>query len=359
VHKRLSITKTILIIATLVTIFFAFSCSKSGTSSARDADTSRKLYLYNWTYYTPDIIIKKFEKEFKAKVIIDNYASNEDMFAKLRASSGGYDIVIPSADYTSIMIKLGMVQPLDHDKLPNLIYIEEKARQLAEYYDPGYTYSVPYFIGAAGIAVNTEKVKDYPRDWTIFGETALAGRMQLLDDMAEVLGIAQVTLGYSVNTTDTEELQRTADFINTQWKPNIVKFDSEGMGKAFSQGEYWVSHSYPENIAEEVPEAFWDTIDFFIPEIGGPLYIDSMVILDKAPNPDLAHEFINFFHRPEIYALFLDEFHHPSTLNSGVDKFRKVEPFYDMVNLENYELKVDLGEDLEKYNKVWQTIRYH
>ena len=356
---RRRISKTILIIGTLVSILFILSCSKSGTKVARDLQTPRKLYLYNWTYYTPDIIIEKFEKEFNAKIIIDNYASNEDMFAKLRASSGGYDIVIPSADYVSIMIKLGMVQALDHTKLPNLKYIEANARRLAELYDPGYKYSVPYFIGAAGIAVNTDKVKDFPRDWTIFGEKSLAGRMQLLDDMAEVLGIAQATLGYSVNTTDTQELQNTADYINTQWKPNIVKFDSEGMGKAFSQGEYWVSHTYPENLAEEVPESDWDKVEFFIPETGGPLYIDSMVILDKAPNVDLAHEFINFFHRPEIYALFLDEFRHPSTLNTGVEKFREVEPFYDMANLENYELKLDLGEDLEKYNVVWQTIRYH
>ena len=356
---RRRITKTILIIGTLVSIFFILSCSKTGTSSAREVKTSRKLYVYNWTYYTPDSIIEKFEKEFNVQVVIDNYASNEDMFTKLRASSGGYDIAIPSADYTAIMIKLGMVQALDHKKLPNLKYIEPNARQLAELYDPGYEYSVPYFMGAAGIAVNTDKVQDFPRDWTIFGDTSLAGRMQLLDDMHEVLGIAQATLGYSVNTTDIQELQHTADFINTVWKPNIVKFDSEGMGKAFNQGEYWVSHTYPENIADEVPESDWDKVEFFIPETGGPLYIDSMVILDKAPNPDLAHEFINFFHRPEIYALFLDEFRHPSTLNTGVEEFREVEPFYDIGGLENYELKVDLGEDLEKYNAVWQTIRYH
>ena len=103
-----------------------------------------------------------------------------------------------------------MLLPLDHSKLPNLKYIEEKAVQLSEQYDPGYQYSVPYFIGAGGVAVNTEKVKDYPRDWTIFGQKELAGKMQLLDDMHEVLGIAQATLGYSVNTTDPAELVEVA-----------------------------------------------------------------------------------------------------------------------------------------------------
>ena len=84
-----------------------------------------------------------------------------------------------------------------------------------------------------------------------------------------------------------------------------------------------------------------------------------MVILANAPNPDIAHEFINFFHRPEIYALFLDEFRYPSTVNTAADEYRESEPFYDMEMLENYELKVDLGKELEKYNAIWQRIRYH
>ncbi len=356
-----TVTKTVLIIGTTVSLLFASSCAKpEADTEARNSfsGTPRRLYLYNWTYYTPDSIIERFEREFNADVVIDNYASNEDMFAKLKASGGGYDIVVPSADYVSIMIKLGMVQPLDHAKLPNLKYIEPKVRELAESYDPDFAYSVPYFVGAAGIAVNTTKVDDYPRNWTIFGEESLAGRMQLLDDMHEVLGIAQATLGFSVNTTDERELQQAADLINNVWKPNIVKFDSEGFGKAFSRGEFWVSHAYPEVIFEEVPEEDWNGIDFFLPAVGGPLYADSLVILRNAPNADIAHEFINFFHRPEIYALFLDEFHYPSTVNSAAGAYRTTEPFYSMDALANYELKVDPGEDLEKYNAIWQTIRY-
>src|SRR5690554_6532490 len=118
------ILKTILIIGTVVSIFFFFSCNRT----KRTESSSRRLYLFNWTYYTPDEIIDRFEKEFNVKVILDNYASNEELYTKLKASRSGYDIVIPSADYTSIMIKQDMLLPLDHLKLPNLKYIEEKAR---------------------------------------------------------------------------------------------------------------------------------------------------------------------------------------------------------------------------------------
>ena len=246
------------------------SCSKSQSDDTVTAqEGKRKLYIYNWTYYTPDSIIEQFEEEFNVDVIIDNYASNEAMFAKLKASQGGYDIVVPSADYTSIMIKLDMLEKLDHSKIPNLQYLTQKARTLSEQYDPDFAYSVPYFIGAAGIAVNTDKVSDYEKDWTIFADEELAGRMQLLDDMNEVMGIALKTLGYSVNSVDIAELEEAGNLINSQWKPNIVKFDAEGFGKAFSQGEFWVSHAYPEVIFEELPQQMWESVDFFLPQTGG------------------------------------------------------------------------------------------
>jgi len=348
----------LLILAVILPLLTIVSCSKSSNNDTASQQGNRKLYIYNWTYYTPDSIIEQFEQEFDVDVIIDNYASNEAMFAKLKASQGGYDIVVPSADYTSIMIKLGMVEKLDHSKLPNLQYLSEKSRVLSQQYDPDFAFSVPYFIGAAGIAVNTDKVSDYEKDWSIFAQEELEGRMQLLDDMNEVMGIALTSLGYSVNSVDIQQLQEAADLINVEWKPNIVKFDAEGFGKAFSQGEFWVSHAYPEVIFEELPEQMWDSVDFFLPEVGGPLYIDSMVILKDAENSDLAHEFINFFHRPQVYALFLDEFYYPSSVNEEADQYRTTEAYYSNEDLANYELKVDLGEDLEKYNSVWQTIRY-
>ncbi|NCB02625.1 MAG: extracellular solute-binding protein [Spirochaetia bacterium] len=342
---------SVVVLIVLLGSMLVVSCTKE--------ESKRVLYLYNWTYYTPQSIIKQFEKEFDARVVIDNYASNEAMFAKLKASHGGYDIVVPSADYTSIMIKLDMLEKLDHEKLPNLAHINKKAYSLSNSYDPEFAYSVPYFIGAAGVAVNTEYVNEYEKDWSIFANSEYKGRMQLLDDMNEVMGIALTTLGYSVNSIDMDELEEAGRLINDQWKPNIVKFDAEGVGKAFSQGEFWISHAYPEVIFEEVPKKKWKNIDFFLPQNGGPLYIDSMVILKGSKNSDLAHEFINFFHRPEIHALFLDEFNYPSSVNKAADKYRESVPFYDQKELDNYELKVDLGKDLEKYQKVWQTIRYH
>ncbi|MBO4706384.1 MAG: spermidine/putrescine ABC transporter substrate-binding protein, partial [Spirochaetaceae bacterium] len=88
----------------LAMLAFVTGCSKSD---------KKELYLFNWTYYTPDDVIAQFEQEFGVKVNVDNFASNEEMFAKLKAGASGYDIVFPSQDYASIMIAEGMLQEID------------------------------------------------------------------------------------------------------------------------------------------------------------------------------------------------------------------------------------------------------
>lgn len=338
-------------LSVLFAAVFAFAFAGCGKSNM--------LYIYNWTYYTPDSVIEKFEQEFNVTVVYDEFASNEDMYAKLKASGSGYDIVFPSADYTSIMIKQNMIEKLDKSKLPNIKNVDPAVLRQTDF-DPEMDYSVPYYFGAAGITVNTSKVPDYEKSWSIFAREDLRGRMTMLDDMREVMGDALVYLGYPVNSVDPREIAEARDLINFSWKPNLVKFDAEAFGKGYANGDFWVVQGYPEVVFEEIadnPQLKKDTV-FFIPEEGGPAYIDSMVILKGAKNIDAAHEFINFIHRPEIYAEFVDSFGFPSTANIPARELKKGEAWYEAEDLANVELKKDLGEALELFNDAWfNTIR--
>ena len=320
-------------------------------------DDGKTLYLFNWTYYTPDSVIKQFEKEFGVKVKVDSYASNEEMYAKLKAGATGYDIVIPSQDYVSIMIKEGMLKEIDHSKLTNKGNISDLVLAKATY-DPEMRYSVPYFMGAAGIAVNKDKVSNYSRNWSIFADQKLNQRMSMLDDMREVLGDALISLGYSVNTTNDSELSAAVELINKSWKPNLVKFDAEGFGKSFASGDFWVVQGYEEVVFSEMKKEDWDKVDFFIPDEGGPMFLDSMCVLKDSKNYETALEFINFIHRPEVYAKFLDFFNFPNSVNSEATKYMTEKPAYNAADMERGELKYDLGEDLAKYNAIWQDIRF-
>jgi spermidine/putrescine transport system substrate-binding protein len=321
---------------------------------------NQKLYLYNWTYYTPDELVAAFEKETGIDVIIDNFASNEEMFAKVMAGGiSGYDIIFPSSDYTEIMINLDLLSTLDHGKIPNLKHVSPVVRKKTTY-DPNFTYSVPYFMGSSGIAVNTKRVPDdYARSWDIFADQRMAGSMSMLDDMREVMGAALKNLGYNGNTLNEAELDEATKLIIERWKPNLVKFDSESFGKAFSRGEFSVVHAYPENVFAEIPEQIWDDIDFFIPPEGGMMYIDNMVIPKDAKNKDAAHQFINFIHNPKNYALFLDTFSFPPTTNTKAHTYMKNDTFFFTdADLQNSDNISDLGLGLELYNDRWQRIRY-
>jgi spermidine/putrescine transport system substrate-binding protein len=316
-----------------------------------------KLYIYNWTYYTPDSVIEKFEAEYGVEVAYDTFDSNEELFSKLKTGGAGYDLVFPSGDYVSIMIKEGMLERIDRTKLHNLDNIDPLILEKAAY-DPAMDYSIPYYWGAAGIAVNTARVANFGRSWSIFSRTDLAGKMTMLDDMREVLGDALAFLGYSVNSVDPVEIEEARTLVNTSWKPNLVKFDAEAFGKGFAQEDFWVVQGYAEVVFEEISEAQRAHTVFFIPPEGGPAYIDSMCILKGSKNIEAAHAFIDFIHRPEIYAEFADTFGFYATVNVPARDLQQVSrPLYRTEDLVNTELKDDVGENLHLYDEAWLTIK--
>ena len=214
----------IAIACTFASLFFSSCTAKRG---------GKTLYLFGWTYYIPDAVVKQFEEEFDASVWIDSYASNEEMFAKLLAGAASYDIVFPSQDYASIMIKLGMLKKIDLTKVPNAQNISPAVLEKAVY-DPAMEYCVPYYMGAAGVAVNKTKVERYEKSWNIFARTDLKDRMCMMDDMREVIGDALAFDGKSVNSLNDADLAQAERLIIDKWKPNLVKFDAEGFGKFFA-----------------------------------------------------------------------------------------------------------------------------
>jgi spermidine/putrescine transport system substrate-binding protein len=313
-----------------------------------------RLRIYNWTYYTPDTVIEKFEAEYDVKIVYDQFASNEELYAKLKTGGGNYDIIFPSGDFVSIMISQNMLERIDKSQIPNLKNIDPAVQKKAVY-DPDMNYAIPYYYGAAGIVVNTAKVPDFQRSWSIFSRQDLRKRMTMLDDMREVMGGALVYLGYSVNTPIPGEISRASNHIINEWKPNLTKFDAESFGKGYANGDFWVVHGYAENVFEEIagnPQLLKDTV-FFIPDEGGPSYIDNMCILKGSKNAGLAHQFIDFIHRPEIYAEFVDTFDFPATANVPARQYKTGNSLYTVEELANTELPTDLGPALDLYTNAW------
>lgn len=336
--------KNLIVVAMIVLSALLLSCGSG----------KPKLFIYNWTYYMPDDVLRDFEKQYNVEIVYDMYPSNEDMFTKLKSGASGYDLVVPSGDYVSIMIHENMLDTIDRSKVPNFVNIDTFVIHRI-IFDKGNKFSVPYMMGASGIAVNKTHVAQYDKSWNIFSRTDLKNRMTMLDDMREVLGAALRTLGFSVNSRNPEELEKAKKVV-LGWKANICKFDAEAFAKGFAAGEFWVVQGYAENIMREYDSTKMSDYEFFIPQEGGSAYIDNMVILKDAKHKDLAHTFINFIHDPRIYARIIDYLRYPC-INTAARRFVTKKSNYELAELANSEIKEDLGPALELYNKVWQEIR--
>lgn len=334
-------------------------CALVAAAGLVSCEKKQVLKLYSWTYYTPSDVVKDFEQEFGCKVVVTEYDSNETMFNKLvNGGARSFDIVVPSQDYVSILMSKDMLQPIVQEKFTNRSKINPSVLEKVTY-DPEMIFAVPYYFGAAGISVNKKKVSsEYERTWNIFADSQFKGHASMMDDYREVIGDALMYNGHSVCTTNDSELKEAVDLIKNEWLPNIVKFDAEGFGKDFARGDLWLCQGYAEVIFGEVPKDEWEsTIDFWIPEDGGPSYLDSMCILKDSKNAELATEFINFIHRPKNYAKFLDFFRFPCYVNLEAQQYMTTEPMYSADALESCELKNDIGDYLEKYYEQWERLR--
>ena len=324
-----------------------------GSKKEAANEGSKELYLFNWSDYLPDEVIQDFEKETGIKIVLDLYSSNEEMYTKVAAGNSGYDIVFPSADYQEIMIKQGMFEKLDKSKIPNISELNKDMVAKMDY-DPNLDYVVPYAMGAVGIAVNTDSIKNYEKSYSIFEKAELKGKMTLLNDARQVITSALVYNGLAPDSKDAGDLAKAKETI-LKWKGNILKFDSDSFGKGFANGEFSAVQGYFENVSTQLNDEQRKKLDFFIPEKGGTMYIDSMGILKGSKNYENALTFINYIHRPEVYVKIVDFFQIPS-INNGAEKIRKTKAPYTIEDMGRTTLIKDIGDALEAHNNLWNDI---
>jgi spermidine/putrescine transport system substrate-binding protein len=147
-----------------------------------------ELKIYTWADYFKPELLQRFEKEQGCRVLIDTFESNESMYAKIKAGATGYDLITPSSYFVKIMHDQGYLQPLNHALLPNLKHVDPEYLKIAM--DPQMQHSVPYMLTNTGISYQKSKVRNFVPSWKMFNDSALKGRMTMLNDMRETMGAA-------------------------------------------------------------------------------------------------------------------------------------------------------------------------
>ena len=217
---------------------------------AIDAQGAQTLRVFIWADYIDPQIYRRFEREFSVRVFEDNFASNEDLRAKLQAGAVGYDLVVPSDYMVAILRKDGLLAELDLRRIQNFKNIGERFKNPP--YDPGHRYSVPFKWGTTGIGYRKPQVTPAPASWADLFQPArierYRNRISMLNDMREVIGAALIFLGYSPNTADPQELARAKELLQQQ-KPFLAKYDSEAFGASLAAGETVLAQGWSGEIA--------------------------------------------------------------------------------------------------------------
>ena len=250
------------------------------------------LHVYNWGEYTGENLLNDFEAKTGAKVVMENFDSNEQMYIKV-ANGETYDVLVPSDYMIQRLIGEGYLQKLDKTKLDCMDKLCEDVIGLP--YDPNNDYSIPYFWGTVGIVYDKNQVdiEDLEREgFEIFRDPKYRGNIYLYDSERDSFMMALKALGYSMNTSSEKELQEAYEWLVScvqTMKPEIV---TDEIIDNMAQGRKALGLIYSGDAAYVMAEN--EDMGYYLPESGTNLWSDAMVIPANAKNPELAHEFINF-----------------------------------------------------------------
>ena len=267
-----------------------FGLNKSASTLPYAGQT---LHLYNWGEYTGENIISGFEELTGAKVIMDNFDSNEQMYIKV-ANGDAYDVLVPSDYMIQRMMQEDMLQKLEPETRKEcLSELMEAIKGLP--YDPKNEYSIPYFWGTVGIVYDKTKVSEEDLEnegWNIFLDQKYKGDIYLYDSERDSFMMALKALGYSMNTTSADELNAAFNWLVQCVQTMDPEIVTDEIIDNMAQARKALGLIYSGDAAYVMSEN--ENMGFYMPTSGTNLWSDAMVIPKNAKNPKLANEFIRY-----------------------------------------------------------------
>lgn len=271
---------------------------EAGGSGAKIASTGEepKLNFYNWDTYIGETTLADFKDASGIDVNMTLFASNDELFAKLRAGNPGYDLIVPSNDFVERMAAADMIVPLDHAQIPNFKNAAPEYQDVP--YDPKRKHSMPYTWLALGIGYRKSKVKTPPDSWkALFDSDEYKGRIAVLSEAGDMFRLYGKYLGKSVNALTPEDIKAIEAMMIKQ-KPNIKAFHEDNGQDLLLKGEVDLVLEYNGDIAQIMSED--EDIGFVIPKEGSQLNSDNLCIPKGAPHPKNAHALINYLLDGEV-----------------------------------------------------------
>ena len=322
IHTILSLLAAGLLSVTVVT-------APAAASDASLPAPPRTLVFLNWSEYIDPELVEKFEQQFNAKVS-EVYFESDDLRDDMMLETGalGYDLVIVNGINVDSYRKRGWIAPLDEAAIPNLKYVDTHWRNA---FDSGNGYGVPYFWGTLGIAYRQDLVEQAPSRWMDIMQPAeaLHGKIGMVENSRDLLGMALKALGHSANSTDASAIKAAEQLLLAQ-KPYVRTYNYVALTEesALVSGDVVAAMVYSGDAL--MVQEHDENIQYVLPAEGGNIWVDYLAVVENSRNKDLAWAFINFLNEPE-HAAQLAEYVYYATPNTAAEKLLPQEFLADPV----------------------------
>lgn len=357
--------------AIFLVIACAFSMTLLGCSASSEEGEEEKsagengyVYVYNYgTYIDPDLI-DEFEEETGITVIYDTFDTNEEMYPVIANGSVSYDVVGAGDYMVEKMIENDLLQPLNHDNLSNMEYINDTCKEFAEDYDPGFTYSVPYTWGTVGILYNSRNIPDGEiTKWSDLWDEKYYDNIMMMDSIRDTMMIPLKIAGNSCNTEVRSEVEAACEMLKQQ-KSLVYKYATDAIRDFLLNESADIGVIYSGEATycqEDDPD-----MHYVVPEEGTNIWFDTWTIPKNAENVTNAEIFINYMMRPDVSFRTYEYLHYSTPCQAAYDMIAEEYP-EDLENpalfpseeiIKRCETYHYLGEEADKmYNDYWKEFK--
>ena len=337
----------------------------SGELLEKIKDEGDKLNILSWSNYIDPDIIPNFEEKYGINVTLDTAGGNSEILAKIQAGGGGYDIAVPTQQYSVIMRNMNLLQELNKEWIPNYENINPKF--VDTNYDPGGKYTVPYQWGTNIYGFNSKYVKDIPFTDSMWlpqmgpvFRKEYSGRIAALNEFPETVQMVNGFLGHSINVKDEKPLLETKEIMVAQ-KPWMKGYlPGAAILKQLINGSIWIGENWNGKVVRAVKEN--PDVKPLIPREKFIVWVDVMVLTNKAPHPAAAHLFMNYLLEPEVGAKLSNFNRYPTPNKAAMDYINPedrdnpiIYPPEERLNRAEFSLPIS-GKPLDRYENIWEAV---
>ncbi|WP_054739992.1 ABC transporter substrate-binding protein [Cellulosilyticum ruminicola] len=333
----------------LFTTILAAGCGKN----------TQTVTFFNYGENIDTETINEFEKQYGIKVNMNTFDDMDTMYQKISNSGVQYDVILVSDALMPRMIEEGLIQELNKENIPNINQMDEAYLNLSM--DPDNKYSVPYMFGTVGIIYNKEVVDEPVDSWDILWNEKYRDQIFMFDTYRDTIGAALKKLGYSLNSTNPEELEAAKQALLEQRKlvdPIYGVDNGTGMIANHETAINMIWSGEGLNLQDED-----SNLVYVVPKEGANFWIDSLCIPSNAKNVEAAEKFINFVSDKESALRIADEIGYTTPnkeARMAQDEHIRNNPnaymskdLMDLCELySNFSLK-----DKQLYDEVWTQVK--